>query len=54
MNNTEYKLSRSLAIIYWLAPVYALDFIGVLFGLEINSAETNIFLAFVLAWCDDE
>ena len=48
------KLGRGLAVIFWIMPVYALDFIGLFFGLEMNSAETNILLAFILAWCNDE
>jgi hypothetical protein len=48
------KLGRGLAVMFWLIPVYTLDFIGLFFGFEINSAETNILLAFILAWCNDE
>ena len=48
------KVSRGLAVIYWLVPVYALDFLGVAFGYGINAPEVNLLLAFVLAWCNDE
>ena len=48
------RLGRGLAVIVWLVPVYALDFISLFFGGSWNPPELNLLLAFVLAWCNDE
>ena len=48
------KLGRGLAVIFWLITVIALDFIGTLMGGDLNSFESILLLAFIIAWCNDE
>ena len=49
------KLSRGLFVIVAFCAIASLDFL--LFfasGVNMNEAEHNLLLAFVLAWCYDE